>query len=123
MKKLLFLSLVLSLAGSLTAMAQGPERQPMPVEERVKRTMERLKPELELTEQQEKDMTPVYTTFYTEMDKLRSGGERPTPEARQKVSDARDEQLKKILSEAQMKKLKEIEEQMRQRRPGMRQAA
>ena len=104
-------------------MAQGPERQPMPVEERVKRTMERLKPELELTEQQEKDMTPVYTTFYTEMDKLRSGGERPTPEARQKVSDARDEQLKKILSEAQMKKLKELEEQMRQRRPAIRQAA
>jgi hypothetical protein len=104
-------------------MAQGPERQPMPVEERVKRTMERLKPELELTEQQEKDMTPVYTTFYTEMDKLRSGGERPTPEARQKVTDARDEQLKKILNEAQMKKLKEIEEQMRQRRPGIGQAA
>jgi hypothetical protein len=76
-----------------------------------------LKPELNLTDQQTKDLDPVYTEFYTEVDKLRASGN-PTPEDRQKLMAARDEKLKKILSEEQMKKLKEIEDQMRQRRPG-----
>lgn len=95
----------------------GPPRQPPPIPERVSRTIERLKPELSLTEKQVKDLDPIYTEFYTEMDKMRASGEPPTPEARKKLTDGRDEKLKKVLSEEQMKKLKEIEEQMRQRRP------
>ena len=102
---------------TITCIAQQGPRQQLPVPERVQRTIDRLKPELNLTEKQVKDLNPVYTEFYTEVDKLRSGGN-PTPEDRQKLIAARDEKLKKILDEEQMKKLKEIEEQMRQRRPG-----
>lgn len=107
----------MALLMSSQLMAQDGPRQPLPVPERVARTIERLQPELNLTETQVKSITPIYTDYYTEMDKLRVGGERPTPEARQKLIDTRDEKLKKILSEEQMNKLKELEEQMRQRRP------
>lgn len=117
MKTLRAVIVVMALLMGTQLMAQDGPRQPLPVPERVARTIERLKPELNLTEVQVKGITPVYTDFYTEMDKLRGGGERPSPEARQKLVDARDEKLKKILSEEQMKKLKELEEQMRQRRP------
>lgn len=117
MKKLFLFSLLMTMVASVSIFAQDP-RQPMPVEDRVKRTIERLKPELTLTEQQEKDITPIYTEFYTDMDKLRAGGERPSPEARQKLNDGRDEKLKKVLSETQMKRLKELEEEMRKNRPG-----
>ena len=117
MKKIPFLIAGLfSLMTIITFAQQGP-RQPMPIPERVQRTIERLKPELNLTEQQVKDLDPVYTEFYSELDKLRAAGN-PTPEDRQKLTASRDEKLKKILSEEQMKKLKEIEEQMRQRRQG-----
>jgi hypothetical protein len=111
--KVLMLAAAIMLAGAIYA--QGPQQ--MPVADRVARTIERLKPELQLTEKQEKELDPVYTEFFTEMDKLRSGGQRPSPEDRQKLVDTRDEKLKKILSEEQFKKLKELEEQMRQRRP------
>ncbi|MCU0334429.1 MAG: hypothetical protein MUF62_05180 [Chitinophagaceae bacterium] len=117
MKTLRVLSLAIAILMGTQLLAQDGPRQPMPVADRVARTIERLKPELKLSEAQVKDITPVYTDFYTEMDKLRGGGERPSPEARQKLVDARDEKLKKMLSEEQMKKLKELEEQMRQRRP------
>jgi hypothetical protein len=113
MKKSFSLLLALAL---LAHLGFGQDRQPMPVAERVNRTIERLKPELSLTDEQAKDLNPVYTEFYTEMDKARQGGN-PTPETRQKIMASRDEKLKKILSEEQFKKLKELEEQMRQRRP------
>lgn len=111
--KALMLAAAIMLAGAIYA--QGPQQ--MPVADRVARTIERLKPELQLTEKQEKELDPVYTEFFTEADKLRSGGQRPSPEDRQKLVATRDEKLTKILSEEQFKKLKELEEQMRQRRP------
>lgn len=98
--------------------AQKGPRQPMPVADRVSRTIERLTTELSLSASQAKGIDPVYTWFYTELDQMRSGGERPSPEAREKLTDARNEKLKKILSEEQMKKLLELEAQMRERRPG-----
>jgi hypothetical protein len=116
MKMIKSMLMLCGIVFSMTAIAQDGPRQPMPVPDRVARTIERLKPELNLTEPQVKELDPVYTEFYTEMDKLRAGGQQPTPEARQKLTDSRDVKLKKILSEEQFKKLKELEEQMRQQR-------
>ncbi len=96
-------------------MAQGGG-QKMPPEDRAKSTVERLKPELSLTDQQAKDITPIYTEFYTTMGKLFENGTRPSPEDRQKMIDDRNEKLKKILSDDQMKKLADAEEKMRQER-------
>ncbi|TAD84166.1 MAG: hypothetical protein EAY75_13575 [Bacteroidetes bacterium] len=123
MKKPVILATLLALTFTITGFAQGPNRQPATVEDRVKRTIHRLKPELELTTQQEKDMAPVYTNFFTEMDNLRGGGGRPSPEARKKIADTRNEELKKILTAAQIAKLKVLESERRQPRRGNQQAA
>ena len=117
MKKPFLLAILLAGLVSLTSFGQDSRPQVSP-EDRAKRTIERLKPEISLTEQQELQLMPVYIAFFADQDKIRSSGERPTPEARQKMTDSRDEKLKKVLSEDQMKKLKEVEEKMRQRRPG-----
>ncbi len=117
MKTLKALLLLFGVVFSISAFAQDAPRQPMTVPERVNRTIERLKPELNLTEQQVKDITPIYTEFYTKMDSLRAGGERPTPEQREKLIGGRDEKLKKAITEEQFKKLKELEAQMRQQGP------
>lgn len=114
MKSKIILAAILAVSSFTTVMAQ--DRQQVPVEERVKKTIERIKPELTLTEQQEKDITPVYTDYYNAMTKLREAGTRPSPEDRKKLTDERDEKLKKVLSEDQMKKLKELEEKMMQER-------
>ena len=101
----------------LAFLSHAQQREMPPPAERANRTVERLKPELSLTDAQVKEVTPIYTSFFEGVDALRSGGERPSPEARQKLTEERDAKLKKVLDEAQMKKLKEVEEQMRQRRP------
>jgi hypothetical protein len=114
MKSKIILAAIFAVSSLTTVIAQ--DRQPVPVEERVKKTIERLKPELTLTEQQEKDLAPVYTDYYNAMTKLREADTRPSPEDRKKLTDDRDEKLKKVLSEDQFKKLKGQEEKMMQER-------
>ncbi|WP_416439802.1 hypothetical protein [Phnomibacter sp. MR] len=97
------------------AQAQPKPGQQLPVAERVSRTLERLKPELNLNAQQVKDMTPVYRTFYTDMDKLRSNGQQPTTEERTKLIDKRDSKLKTILQATQFAKLKALEEEVQRK--------
>jgi len=111
MKKKILLAVLVLFSSLSIVMAQG--QQQMPPEERTRKTVEKLKPELNLTEQQEKDISPVYTDYYTAMGKLFEAG-RPSPEDRQKLTTERNDKLKKILSEEQMKKLAELEEKMRQ---------
>ena len=113
MKKKILLAVFLLFSTLSVLIAQGPQQ--MPPEERAKKTVEKLKPELTLTDQQEKDITPVYTDFYTSMGKLFANG-RPSPEDRQKLVAERNEKLKKTLSDDQMKKLAEVEEKLRQER-------
>jgi hypothetical protein len=112
---LIFASLWISFQG-ISQPPQG-QGQPMPIPDRVNRTIDRLKPELKLTDVQVKDLNPIYTEFYTKLDSIRAGGQRPTPEDRAKIMDPRDAKLKKVLDEAQFKRLKELEAEMRQNRP------
>ncbi|HMP92922.1 MAG TPA: hypothetical protein PKD90_08635 [Phnomibacter sp.] len=113
MKKMMTMLAGLLLVACLSANAQRPN---MTVAERVSRTIERIKPELNLTDKQVKEVEPVYTDFYNKLDAARGDGP-PSPEARQKLTEERNEKLKKILDEAQMKKLAELDAQMRQRGP------
>ena len=115
MKKTVSLAIAFVFSAFTLLMAQGGPQQMDPAE-RAKTTVERLKPELSLTEQQEKDITPVYTAYFESFQKMMQSGERPTPEARQKMTTERNEKLKKYLSEEQMKKLAEYEEKMMQQR-------
>lgn len=113
MKSKILLAIVVMFSSLSVLLAQAPQR--MPPAARAKNTVEKLKPELTLTDQQEKDITPVYTDFYTAMAKLMEMG-RPSLEDRQKMVVERNEKLKKSLIEDQMKKLAEVEEKMQQDR-------
>lgn len=112
MKRMILLAAIAIVTSVNVLMAQGGQWDPA---ERAKMTVEKLKPELTLTEQQQKDLLPVYTEFYTSMKALRESGQ-PTQEDRQKLVTGRNEKLQKILSADQMKKLAEVEEKMRQQR-------
>lgn len=113
MKKSLILGVVLLFSCLSLVQGQGPQQRDP--EQRAKTTVERLKSELILTGQQEKDVAPIYTEYYTAMRKLFEAG-RPSPEDRQKLTAERNEKLSKILTAEQMQKLAEIEERMRQQR-------
>jgi hypothetical protein len=115
MKKGILIAVLALFTSVYVFFAQGGQGGQWDPAERAKATIEKLKPELTLTEQQQKDMLPVYTEFYTSMKALRDAGQ-PTPEARQKLLASRNEKLQKILDAGQMKKLAEYEEKMRQQR-------
>jgi hypothetical protein len=116
MKKRISLAVMVLFASISFAIAQGGGGRNMDPAERAKSTVERLKPELTLNEQQEKDITPIYAEFYTSLKKIMDSGTRPTAEERQKLLTERNDKLQKVLSEDQMKKLAELEEKMRQER-------
>lgn len=122
-KHVFVLALVLSV--SMTINAQGGPRRT--VEERVKAIHEKLDSAFKLDADKQAKTDTVFANYYRQQDKLReemrSGGERPDFQAmREKMQpmiEARDKELKAILSEDQFKKWKEeIEPSMMQRRGG-----
>lgn len=122
MKNTILLLLAFLFAGHTVVNAQNGGGQRRTVEERVKRTIDRLTPELTLNDEQKGKITPVFTDFYKGIDKLRedAGGSRPDRSAFQKLATERDEKVKGILNEEQYKKYTTAMENMRNRggRPG-----
>lgn len=117
---------LLFLAAGMWAMAQGgPGGQRRSVEDRVKQVHEQFEKTLKLEKDKLTKVDEIFTKYYTDQDKLRqemmSGGERPDFQAmREKMQplvDARDKELKAILTDDQYKKWKEeIEPSMMPRR-------
>jgi len=114
------------LAATLTVNAQQGRggQQPMSrtPEDRVKAFSERVIPELKVNDDQKKQLETIYLDFYKTQEKMfaemRNGGERPDRTVMEKMNNERDEKVKKVLSEEQFKKLKEIEASQRQRMGG-----
>jgi len=123
--KLLFL-FSLILAGSISVNAQGGFQQ-RTVEERVKAVMEKMEP-FKLDEDKKKQVDTIFTESYKALDEKRKemrtnseGGDQRTAmrAEMQKMNEARDEKLKKVLTEEQFKKWKdEIEPSLRPQRGG-----
>lgn len=118
--------LALLFAGTITASAQGGGFR-RTVEERVKSVHEKLDSAFKLDADKQAKVDTVFASYYRQQDKIReemrSGGERPDLQAmREKMQpavEARDKELKTLLSEDQYKKWKEeIEPSMMQRRGG-----
>lgn len=114
------------LAATLTVNAQqgqgrGGQMARTP-EDRVKVFSERVLPELKVDKDQQKQLETIYLDFYKEQNKMfeamREKGDRPDRAAMEKMTNDRDEKVKKVLNEKQFKKLKEIEESQRQRMGG-----
>lgn len=117
--------LTLMIAGAIVANAQGGFRRT--VEERVKSVHEKMDSAFKLDSEKQAKVDSSFTNYYRQQDKIReemrSGGERPDFQAmREKMQpamDARDKELKTLLTDEQFKKWKEeIEPAMMQRRGG-----
>ena len=80
--------------------AQGMQRRTVP--ERVKMTMDKITPALNLDATQQASTDSVFTDFYTSQMKMfqdaRSAGERPDQGQMQKLRDERDAKLKEIFT-------------------------
>ena len=126
MKKQLFL-MVFAAAVSITSVnAQGGGNfQRRTPEERLKVVHDKLDSAFKLEAAVMTKVDEIFLTFYKDSDKkmeeIRSGGggREEMMAARQKLVEERDQKLKGVLSEAQMKTGKdEIEPSMRPQRPG-----
>ncbi len=99
--------------------AQGMQRRTVP--ERVKMTMDKITPALNLDATQQASTDSVFTDFYTSQMKMfqdaRSSGERPDRDQMQKLRDDRDAKLKEIFTADQYNKWKnEVEASLRPQR-------
>lgn len=117
--------LALMIAGVIVVNAQGGFRRT--VEERVKSIHEKMDSAFKLDSEKQVKIDSAFANYYRQQDKIReemrSGGERPDFQAmREKMQpamDARDKELKTLLTDEQFKKWKEeIEPAMMQRRGG-----
>ena len=118
MKIKIFLACLFVFAFAIVGNAQGFQRRT--VEERVKRTVDTLTTVFKLEKNVQDQAGTVFTDYYQATDKLREGlaqGERPDRAEMDKLVEARDEKLKKVLTEDQFKKFKdEIEPALRPKR-------
>ncbi len=122
-KQVLLLTFLIT--GAIVANAQPGGRRT--VEERVKAVHEKMDSAFKLDAEKHAKVDAAFTTYYKQQDKLReemqSGGERPDfqvmREKMQPLMEARDKELKTVLTEEQYKKWKEeIEPAMMPRRGG-----
>jgi len=124
-KQILFLSIMLS--ATILVNAQNGNFRQRTVEERVKAAHEKLDSAFKFEAAKQTKIDSAFSTYYKAQDKireeLRSGGERPDFETMrtkmQPAIEARDKELKALLTEAEFKKWKdEVEPSMMQRRGG-----
>lgn len=127
MKRNIVLLLSLFFATMGIAQPPNPPKPPTP-EVRLKHFAEKLDKEMSLTNEQKQKVLAEYKAFFSKMDQLHDKFPPPPPppppsgmkEEMEKVIASRDEKLKKILTEAQFSKLKEMEKKrMKDGRDGM----
>jgi len=115
MKSKIFLSAILLLFATFSfAQAQGDPKK-MTVDEKVKKTMSQLTPQLALDNGQQTKIQAIYTDFYTAKEKLYEGlqpGAQPDKAQKEKLMTEKDEKIKAVLNEDQYKKFKDWEDQM-----------
>jgi len=125
MKFKLGLFLALMLTGTIIVNAQSGNFPQRTVEERVKAAHEKLDSAFKFDAAKQTKIDSAFATYYRQQDKireeLRSSSERPDRETMiskmQPAIEARDKELKTILTEGEFKKWKdEIEPSMMQRR-------
>ena len=123
MKRKITVLVVMLFALIVNTQAQQGQGRRSP-EERAKMIAQRLTDSLQLSGDQQKSVEAVYLESGQAMAKLREAlpqGTQPEKADMDKINGARDEKMKKILTEAQYKRLKdELEPAMmrRQRPPG-----
>lgn len=123
-KNVLLLAVVLM--GAVAVNAQGGSFPQRTIEERVKAAHEKLDSAFKFDAVKQAKIDTVFAAYYKQQDKvreeLRSGAERPDREMMrvkmQPAIDARDKELKTLLTEEEFKKWKDEIEPSMMRRPG-----
>lgn len=123
-KNVLLIAVLLA-AGTMVNAQQGNRRT---VEERVKSVHEKMDSAFKLDATKQANIDSVFAGYYRQTDKARaelmaaSNGERPDMqvmrEKMQPLSDAKDKELKTLLTDEQFKKWKDEIEPTLMRRPG-----
>ncbi|TAL48417.1 MAG: hypothetical protein EPN92_03690 [Chitinophagaceae bacterium] len=125
MKKIILFTMLIVVAGSFSAIAQGGGFQRLTVEERVKRVHDKLDSAFKLAPDVMTNVDSVFKEYYLAQEKMRqemmASGNMDRDAMRAKMQDLagpRDEKLKKLLNENQFKIFKDqIEPAMRPQRP------
>ena len=119
MKTKITMLIALILMATTGIYAQGMQRQSVP--ERVKATMDKLTPALNLNADQQTKTDSVFSNYYTAQMKMftdaRASGNRPDRSEFQKMTDDRDAKLKDIFTADQYTKFKGgVEDSLRPQR-------
>lgn len=117
--KITTLVALILIAATTGVFAQGMQRLTVP--ERVKATMDKITPALNLNATQQTQTDSAFTDYYNAQMKMfqdaRASGERPDRTQFQKLTDDRDAKLKTIFTDDQYSKFKsEVEESLRPQR-------
>ncbi|HZI69267.1 MAG TPA: hypothetical protein VFD44_06135 [Hanamia sp.] len=119
MNKKITMLLAFMLIATTGIFAQGMQRMSVP--DRVKMTMDKITPALNLSADQQASTDSVFTDYYSSMMKMfqdaRESGERPDRSQFQKMMDDRDAKLKNIFTADQFTKWKnDVEPSLRPQR-------
>jgi CHASE1-domain containing sensor protein len=119
MKKLILASaLVLSISGTALAQQGTGRQQNVPVEQRVEQTTANLKQKVTLSEEQWQELSSVYNFYYSGIDaSVKQNGGRPDRTKMAELKANRDEKLKAVVGEDNLKKILQSEA-ARQRQGG-----
>ena len=108
MKKIIVFALAVLLGAGTMSAQRGGGRQRMSVENRVAQMIK----ELDLTADQQKKITAIYTEFNSK----RKTGERPTREQMRAEMEKVDKQVTDVLTTSQKKKYEEMKQARQNRR-------
>ena len=108
MKKIIVFALAVLLGAGTMSAQRGSGRQRMSVEDRVAQMAK----ELDLTADQQKKITAIYTDFNSK----RKTGERPTREQMRTEMEQIDKQVTAVLTKTQQKKYEELKQARQERR-------
>jgi len=114
MKNLFLILLPVILLTSSGTMAQEsrPE-QPRTPEERAKATVDYLSKNMNLSKEKHNAMTPIFVTFYKDMNNARSAGSKDDMDKAEKKLET---SLRKILKEPEVKEVKRLLEERKKQR-------
>jgi hypothetical protein len=97
----IFLSVLIGMMPMVPIFAQHPDGKPMPSADRAKTTVDRISKTVPFTEQQKKNLIPIFTTFY---DDVRAKQAFRDPSKMEPLEKARDAKVEKLLNNKKLYK-------------------